>query len=125
MGFFSTFFLLYIPLFLNHSCHSFSGFFTPIFLVIYVSNGVEKRRILYNQLRDYVPYHDQLCNILRDFNCCRFDLEKVGGNLISIARFGELNNVLSYHSVQDLTSVGLFYTLFYRIVDRSLYIHQT
>ncbi|XP_020691184.1 uncharacterized protein LOC110105860 [Dendrobium catenatum] len=65
---------------------------------------------------------DQPWVILGDFNCCRFETEKATGSLLTDSRLGELNNMVFYYGVQDLSLVGLFYTWFIQRVDNPIHI---
>ncbi|XP_020681303.2 uncharacterized protein LOC110098734 [Dendrobium catenatum] len=100
-----------------------AGSFPPILLyVVYACNSMDERRSLWNQLIDLTPPLDQPWIIMGDFNCCRFDTEKVGGTCLSESRLGELNNVVFKCGVQDLSSTGLFYTWCNQRVDNPIHI---
>ncbi|XP_020679888.1 uncharacterized protein LOC110097698 [Dendrobium catenatum] len=60
--------------------------------------------------------------IMGDFNCYRNDTEKAGGTNLSTDRLGELNNFIFEAGIQDLASVGFFYTWFNQRVDLPIHI---
>ncbi|XP_020681566.1 uncharacterized protein LOC110098944, partial [Dendrobium catenatum] len=99
------------------------GSFPPIFLsVIYAANSVEDQKILWDQLMNSSPTLDQPWVVMGDFNYCRYESEKVGGSIITSSRLGELNSMIFNCGVQDITSIGLFFTWFNQRVDNPIHI---
>ncbi|KAI0511714.1 hypothetical protein KFK09_012346 [Dendrobium nobile] len=90
--------------------------------VVYASNNVIDRQKLWDDLRNVAPPLDHPWIIMGDFNCYRFDYEKAGGNPPSQSSLGELNKCIFYCGVQDLASVGLFYTWFNQRIDMPIHI---
>ncbi|KAI0488370.1 hypothetical protein KFK09_028200 [Dendrobium nobile] len=100
-----------------------AGYLPPFHLtVIYASNNVEDRKALWSSLLDLSSHIDSPWVIMGDFNCYRFDHEKVGGNPSSNARVGELNSFIFYSGLQDLKSVGLLFTWFNQRLDSPIHI---
>ncbi|PKU66661.1 Putative ribonuclease H protein [Dendrobium catenatum] len=100
-----------------------AGSFPPIYLsVIYASNFVEERKMLWEHIISYSPPLDQPWVIMGDFNCCRYHTEKAGGSVTSTSRLGELNSFIFNCGVQDLSSTGLFYTWFNQRADNPIHI---
>ncbi|KAL0928474.1 hypothetical protein M5K25_000358 [Dendrobium thyrsiflorum] len=95
----------------------------PLLLtVVYASTTVEERKVLWESIRGFCPNPSQPWMIIGDFNCFRFGNEKFGGNPVTPSRLGELNNVVFYCGLQDLASVGLFYTWSNNRVDLPIHI---
>lgn len=90
-----------------------SGSLPPIFLsVVYAANSPEDRLSLWDNLLEISANITNPWVVMGDLNCCRFDFEKVGGTPIPPGRLGELPNFIFDSGLQDLASVGLFFTWF-------------
>ncbi|KAL0904358.1 hypothetical protein M5K25_026452 [Dendrobium thyrsiflorum] len=87
-----------------------TGSLPPLFLsMIYVANHSEDRKVLWDNLKALASDIDQPWIIMGDFNCCRFDSDKAGGNALPASRL-------------DLASVGLFYTWFNQRINLPIHI---
>ncbi|XP_020705440.1 uncharacterized protein LOC110116266 [Dendrobium catenatum] len=87
-----------------------AGSLPPIYLsVVYAANELVDRKALSDNLLGFAGTMDHPWIVMGDFNCCRYEGEKAGGNPLSADRLGELNNFVFGSGLQDLASVGLFY----------------
>ncbi|XP_020672498.1 uncharacterized protein LOC110092330 [Dendrobium catenatum] len=85
----------------------------PILLsVIYAANQPEDRKVLWDNLLQISQSIHLPWAVLGDFNCYRYDYEKVGGTPLPQGRLGEFSNFIFNYGLQDLSSVGLLYTWF-------------
>ncbi|KAI0500544.1 hypothetical protein KFK09_018758 [Dendrobium nobile] len=99
------------------------GSLPPFFLsVVYAANVLEDRKVLWEDLLGLSINIDIPWIIMGDFNCYRFDSKKAGGNSLSSDRSGALNNFIFDVVVQDLGSVGLFFTWYNQRVDFPIHI---
>ncbi|KAL0913157.1 hypothetical protein M5K25_016596 [Dendrobium thyrsiflorum] len=90
--------------------------------VIYASNDLSGRSILWDHIRSSAPDHHSPWIIMGDFNCCRFATEKLGGNTLTHSRLGELNSLIFDAKLEDMHSVGSSYTWFNQRLDRPIHI---
>ncbi|XP_028549774.1 uncharacterized protein LOC114579443 [Dendrobium catenatum] len=89
------------------------GSLPPFYMsVVYAANTVDERKELWRDLLNISSNLNNPWIIMGDFNCFRFDGENAGGIPLSNDRLGELNNFAFDAGVQDLASVGLFFTWF-------------
>ncbi|XP_028555324.1 uncharacterized protein LOC110094857 [Dendrobium catenatum] len=115
----------FYPLFLFLSTHPWFlllGAASFELSVVYASNNVNDRKVLWDDIRNVAPSIDLPWIILGDFNCYRFDYEKAGGNNPTQSSLGELYKCVFNCGLQDLASVGLFYTWFNQRVDMTIHI---
>ncbi|PKU62559.1 Putative ribonuclease H protein [Dendrobium catenatum] len=100
-----------------------SGSSPPIVLtVIYAANLPEDRKELWDNLLTLSHSINLPWVIMGDFNCCRFESEKVGGVPLVQGRLDELNNCIFDCGLQDLASVGLLFTWYNQRVDLPIHI---
>ncbi|XP_020671980.1 uncharacterized protein LOC110091987, partial [Dendrobium catenatum] len=100
-----------------------AGSFPPFYMsVVYAANTVEERKVLWKDLLNISFNLNSPWIIMGDFNCFRFGGEKAGGIPVANDRLGELNNFVFDAGLQDLASVGLFFTWFNQRSDDPIHI---
>ncbi|XP_020680859.1 uncharacterized protein LOC110098381, partial [Dendrobium catenatum] len=100
-----------------------AGSLPPIYLsVVYAANELADRRLLWEDLLNLSVGLEHPWVVMGDFNCCRFEREKAGGNPLPADRLGELNTFVFYSGLQDLASVGLFFTWHNQRTDNPIHI---
>ncbi|KAI0524434.1 hypothetical protein KFK09_003803 [Dendrobium nobile] len=100
-----------------------SGSSPLIFLsVIYAANQPDDRKVLWDSLLQISNNINLPWAIMGDFNCYRYEFEKVGGAPLPSGRLGELSNFIFNSGLQDLSSVGLLYTWFNQRIDLPIHI---
>ncbi|PKU74732.1 Putative ribonuclease H protein [Dendrobium catenatum] len=77
---------------------------------VYASNSHVERQILWNNLIAIADTINSPWEILGDFNCCRSVDEKAGGCALTSSRLGDFNRMIFNSGLQDLSSVGHFFT---------------
>ncbi|KAL0918711.1 hypothetical protein M5K25_010734 [Dendrobium thyrsiflorum] len=90
--------------------------------VVYASNSITERQLLWNQLTHIAENMNAPWTILGDYNCCRFTHEKAGGIPLHSSKLGELNNFIFKSGMIDLASVGHSYTWFNQRTDNPIHI---
>ncbi|KAI0525141.1 hypothetical protein KFK09_004533 [Dendrobium nobile] len=99
------------------------GSMPPFYMsVVYAANMIEERKVLWKDLLDLSSNLDMPWIVMGDFNCFRFAGEKAGGIPLNNERLGELNSFMFESGLQDLSSVGLFYTWFNQRSDSPIHI---
>ncbi|KAL0911160.1 hypothetical protein M5K25_019277 [Dendrobium thyrsiflorum] len=78
--------------------------------VIYASNSFSDRFSLWDDLRSQDPRDSMPWIIIGDFNCCRFQSEKSGGNAIPASKLAPFNDFIFYSNVTEIPSTGIFLT---------------
>ncbi|XP_028547713.1 uncharacterized protein LOC110116364, partial [Dendrobium catenatum] len=100
-----------------------AGSFPPIYLsAVYAGNDLVDRKELWENLLGFSANLEHPWVVMGDFNCCRFQNEKAGGNLLTGERLGELNSFVFESGLHDLASVGLFYTWHNQRSDNPIHI---
>ncbi|KAL0924141.1 hypothetical protein M5K25_004949 [Dendrobium thyrsiflorum] len=95
----------------------------PILLTaIYASNSYEERFTLWEDIKIINPNNDMPWLIMGDFNCCRFQTEKVGGSAIPISKLKPLNSLVFDCQLLDLPSTGHSYTWFNNQVNNPIHL---
>ncbi|KAI0494111.1 hypothetical protein KFK09_024242 [Dendrobium nobile] len=90
--------------------------------VIYASNFISERHLLWEKVASLVSNESLPCAILGDFNCCISPSDKVGGLPLQHSKMGELNNFVFNAAVSELPSVGHFFTWFNHRLDNPIHI---
>ncbi|XP_020680279.1 uncharacterized protein LOC110097948 [Dendrobium catenatum] len=80
--------------------------------VVYASNSMDDRQILWKDLTDLVVGISIPWIILGDFNCCRSPHEKAGGSLLTNSKISDFNSLIFNIAVHDLSYVGHYFTWF-------------
>ncbi|KAL0921832.1 hypothetical protein M5K25_008944 [Dendrobium thyrsiflorum] len=95
----------------------------PPFLltVIYASNTFEGRTLLWDDIRKVNPGNSLPWVVMGDFNCCRYQNEKIGGNDIAASRLAPFNSLIFDANLTDVPSFGNLYTWFNQRVDNPIY----
>ncbi|KAL0921203.1 hypothetical protein M5K25_008255 [Dendrobium thyrsiflorum] len=78
--------------------------------VIYASNSFSERNSLWDDLRSQDPGDSMPWIIIGDFNCCRFQSEKSGGNAIPASKLAPFNEFIFDSKVMEIPSTGIFLT---------------
>ncbi|KAL0919220.1 hypothetical protein M5K25_011302 [Dendrobium thyrsiflorum] len=78
--------------------------------VIYASNSFSDRNALWDDLRSQDPGDSMPWIIFGDFNCCRYQSEKSGGNAIPTAKLAPFNDFIFDSKVTEIPSTGIFLT---------------
>ncbi|KAL0924574.1 hypothetical protein M5K25_005415 [Dendrobium thyrsiflorum] len=78
--------------------------------VIYDSNSFFERNALWDDLRSQDPGDSMPWIIFGDFNCCRYQSEKSGGNAIPTAKLAPFNEFIFDSKVTEIPSTGIFLT---------------
>ncbi|KAI0524990.1 hypothetical protein KFK09_004380 [Dendrobium nobile] len=100
-----------------------AGSIPPFYLsVVYAANDMGDRRSLWEDLLNLSVGIDLPWVLMGDFNCCKLQEEKAGGNLLTADRLGELNNFIFEAGVHDLASVGLFFIWFNQRAEDPIHI---
>ncbi|XP_020704264.1 uncharacterized protein LOC110115389 [Dendrobium catenatum] len=80
--------------------------------VVYTSNSLVERQILWRDLSDIAAIIASTWIILVDFNCCRYTNEKAGGSLLTNSKVSDFNNLIFNIGAHELSYVGHFFTWF-------------
>ncbi|PKU64445.1 hypothetical protein MA16_Dca008368 [Dendrobium catenatum] len=90
--------------------------------VVYASNALEERLMLWKDLADIAIGITSPWIILGDFNCCRSSNEKAGGSLLSNSKVADFNNLIFNIDVHDLSSIGHYFTWYNQRTDNPIHI---
>ncbi|XP_020682798.1 uncharacterized protein LOC110099846 [Dendrobium catenatum] len=90
--------------------------------VVHASNSTTERKTLWNDLTLATPVCNVPWAIIRDFNCCRFATEKLGGSPLSHSSLKDFNDCIFLNGLVDLHSVGCNFTWFNQRVDNLIHI---
>ncbi|KAL0924645.1 hypothetical protein M5K25_005494 [Dendrobium thyrsiflorum] len=95
----------------------------PPFLlsVIYASNTFEGRSLLWDDIRKVDPGNNLPWVVMGDFNCCRFQNEKIGGTQIAASRLAPFNSLVFDVNLTDVPSSGNFFTWYNQRLDQPIY----
>ncbi|KAI0487871.1 hypothetical protein KFK09_027694 [Dendrobium nobile] len=77
---------------------------------IYASNLHAERQVLWKNIQDIAGSISLPWVVLDDFNCCRNLNDKVGGTALSHAKLRDFNSMVFNTGLQELSSVGHFFT---------------
>ncbi|XP_020684802.1 uncharacterized protein LOC110101296 [Dendrobium catenatum] len=90
--------------------------------VVYASNSINERQIIWNQIFQIPGNISAPWAILEGFNCCKFATDKAGGSSLHHSKLGELTSLCLNTEVFDLAYVGHFYTWFNQRIDNLIHI---
>ncbi|KAL0916814.1 hypothetical protein M5K25_014354 [Dendrobium thyrsiflorum] len=106
-----------------NSCVISSNTFLPFHLsVVYASNSFSERFNLWHDLcsldpKDFMPWV-----IMGDVNCCRFQSDKAGGNVIPNSKLAPFNNFIFEANLSEIPSSGNFHTWYNQRTDNPILI---
>ncbi|KAL0909811.1 hypothetical protein M5K25_020709 [Dendrobium thyrsiflorum] len=87
--------------------------FQPCLLsVVYASNSFTERFSLWEDLKLQDPRDSMPWIIMGDFNCCRFQSEKFGGNTIPVSKIAPFNDFIFDTKLVEIPSSGIYHTWF-------------
>ncbi|KAL0924452.1 hypothetical protein M5K25_005283 [Dendrobium thyrsiflorum] len=89
---------------------------------VYASNSFEERLALWEDLSKIQSNNTLPWVILGDFNCCRFQSDKKGGNSIPLSRLAPFNNFIFDSHLVELPSTGLFHTWYNQRTDNPIHL---
>ncbi|KAL0918946.1 hypothetical protein M5K25_010996 [Dendrobium thyrsiflorum] len=96
---------------------------TPFLLsAVYASNSFDERLALWEDLSKVQSVNTLPWVILGDFNCCRFQSDKKGGNSIPLSRLAPFNNFIFDSHLMELPSSGLFHTWYNQRTDNPIHL---
>ncbi|XP_028550583.1 uncharacterized protein LOC114579597 [Dendrobium catenatum] len=89
---------------------------------VYASNSFEERNKLWVELREVNPHGALPWAVIGDFNTCRLQTEKKGGNIITMDRLYPFNSFIFDNNLIDLPSTGNFHTWFNQRQDNPIHL---
>ncbi|KAL0913107.1 hypothetical protein M5K25_016539 [Dendrobium thyrsiflorum] len=89
---------------------------------VYASNSFDERLALWEDLSKVQSNNTLPWVILGDFNCCRFQSDKKGGNSIPLSRLAPFNNFIFDSHLVELPSSGLFHTWYNQRTDNPIHL---
>ncbi|KAL0919447.1 hypothetical protein M5K25_011542 [Dendrobium thyrsiflorum] len=97
---------------------------SPPFLLtaVYASNSFADRFALWEDLNKVNSLNTLPWVVLGDFNCCRFQSDKKGGNLIPISRLAPFNNFIFESHLLEIPSSGLFHTWYNQRTENPIHL---
>ncbi|KAL0926686.1 hypothetical protein M5K25_002930 [Dendrobium thyrsiflorum] len=100
-----------------------SNTFTPFLLsVVYASNSFSDRFNLWQDLCSLDPKDSMPWVIMGDFNCCRFQSDKAGGNAIPTSKLAPFNNFIFEANLSKIPSSGIFHTWYNQRTENPIHI---
>ncbi|XP_020705942.1 uncharacterized protein LOC110116623 [Dendrobium catenatum] len=89
---------------------------------VYASNSFDERNKLWAELGEVNPHGALPWAVIGDFNTCRLQSEKKGGNLITMDRLYPFNSFIFDNNLVDLPSTGYFHTWFNQRQDNPIHL---
>ncbi|XP_020684285.1 uncharacterized protein LOC110100904, partial [Dendrobium catenatum] len=93
-----------------------------ILSTVYASNSFDERNKLWADLGVVNPQGSLPWVVICDFNTCRFQSEKKGGNILAIDRLNPINSFIFDNNLLELPSSGNFHTRFNQRLDNPIHL---